>query len=120
MLGPRLRSRGSANDLSLFFRGSGCERKTDKHGAKWDSEMCIKCQGNVKLIKHGNSLSLGGKAKEGVKGSLRFLTRTEYVIKMSSKCVSNILLLLFLVIFMFFLSEHIPFNSYKNKGLLLL
>lgn len=39
---------------------------------------------------------------------------------MSSKCVSNILLLLFLVIFMFFLSEYILFNSYKNKGLLLL
>lgn len=83
-------------------------------------KMCIKCRGKIKLIKHGNSLSLGGKAKEGVKDSLRFLTRTECVIKMSSKCVSNILLLLFLVIFMFFLSEHILFNSYKNKGLLLL
>lgn len=79
--------------------------------------MCIKCRGKVKSIKHGNTLSLGGKAKEGVKDSLRFFTQTEYVIKMSSKCVSNILLLLFLVIFMFFLSEHILFNSYKNKGL---
>lgn len=119
MLGPRLRSRGSANDVSRPFRGSGCERKTEteQNGIQ---KMYIKCRGKVKLIKHGNSLSLGGKAKEGVKDSLRFLTRTEYVRKMSSKCVSNILLLLFLVILMFFLSEHILFNSYKNKGLLLL
>lgn len=60
-------------------------------------------------------IAFGGKAKEGFKDSLRFLTGTKYVIKMSSKCVSNMLLLLFLVIFMFFLSEYILFNSYKNK-----
>lgn len=51
---------------------------------------------------------------------LEGLTGAEYVMDISSKHVSNILFLLFLVIFLFFLSEYIPFNSYKNKVLLLL
>lgn len=44
------------------------------------------------------------------------LTGAEYIMNMSSKRVSNILLLPFLVLFLFFLSECILFNSYKNNS----